>query len=864
MKKALKIILSVIICAAILVCAGIGIFYLTYTPEITVDFSNLGDSLSGGATGFLYGFSEPDIPSEEIAESIDVSVIAQKTYGGLQHPIGDINQVADTFIKAGGDNIIVYTQDMYSTWYYELDSMPEYLEKVRKTVTDTEAASYADKVTYCIFNEANNGQWFGDFSNYENRVKFYEAWKDTYNLVKSINPKAKIGGPGYYDFNEEQLREFLQYCTQNACVPEVVIWHELGDNSLYFWNEHFDIYRSMCKELNLNEMPVNISEYGLMKTNGIPGESVKWINRIESTDCTACVAYWRLANNLSDTVADDVMPNSNWWAYRWYSEMTGKQARTESKDILQANVGKYLTGKSDELKSKGFDGIATIDEDNGKIQLLVGGTDRDAEIELKNLDKTKSYDGQWKNVNVKIESVDFKGLSGAVTHSDIKDYYKDSVSRGKLKIDLKDILYSQAYLITITPADETEDFDYSALALPVQRYEAEDAKTFGTAKATKDVAYAASHYEMVKADSEKQSGVEFTVDVEHGKYRFDLIYGNGANGITYSKDGQAENKGERTNITAFVKIDNDDPFEIVLQNTIKDDFTNCATFYTPDILTAGKHKIRIYIEQNKDINNTVSFDFLDISAVTADIGVFSLMNDKDRTTNNSTAFIAIAPTEGYYAVQFNCTSGKPTTVKVNSADVGNCNFTQTDKSYESILYLRRGISYIEINAKSDKGYFYKCGENTIGHTVRLNSTDAVLQDNAMLRDDSNAASGKYIDCITSEYPSSALFNVNCDNAGVYQLTFCYSDNEEGGAHDYNVDLVERYITLNINNNPFGNVYFRNTQSDMTYKTKTITVNLNKGNNTILLSNDGSYKFNGKQTFTPHIDYIEVSPITIND
>lgn len=126
-KKAIIIILSVLLC--LVLTAGGALLYLMI-PTVTVDFSAQSE-LTGRASGFLYGFAEDDIPSKEIAESIGINSLATKTAGGLQHPIGDVRDVSDTFLSAGGEMLMVYTQDMYDTWYYQLDSLPEYNERVR-------------------------------------------------------------------------------------------------------------------------------------------------------------------------------------------------------------------------------------------------------------------------------------------------------------------------------------------------------------------------------------------------------------------------------------------------------------------------------------------------------------------------------------------------------------------------------------------------------------------------------------------------------------------------------------------------------------------------------------------------------------
>lgn len=136
------------------IIAGIA-FMIIRVPALTIYFSQQSD-LTGRAAGFLYGLAEEDIPTSEIAESVGINTLATKPAGGLQHPIGDVNQVAKTFITAGGEYLMIYTQDMYDTWYYQFDSLELYNEKVKTTVTEMENSEYKDKLVYCIYNEMDN------------------------------------------------------------------------------------------------------------------------------------------------------------------------------------------------------------------------------------------------------------------------------------------------------------------------------------------------------------------------------------------------------------------------------------------------------------------------------------------------------------------------------------------------------------------------------------------------------------------------------------------------------------------------------------------------------------------------------------
>lgn len=863
MKKVLLSVAIALICVAVIVGGVIGYLYMTNKPSVTFDFAKKNGEITTGASGFLYGFAEPDIPSVEIAKSIGVSTLSTKTLGGLQHPIGDVNQVADTFIKAGGKDIIVYTQDMYDTWYYEFDSMPEYLALVKETVTKTEQQSYSDRVVYCIYNEMDNGAWFGDFSEHENRVKTYDAWKETYLLVKSINPEARIGGPGYCQYNSDYIKEFLEFCKAENCLPDIMIWHELGASSLYHWDEHFSDYDAVCKAVGIEKLPVCITEYGLMETNGIPGESIKWISRIESTKTEACVAYWRLANNLSDVVADDVAPNSNWWTYRWYAQMTGETVESEAKDLFQSNMGKFLTRESKELKYRGFSGLAAIDEDKKQIQILAGGTDRDSVITLENLDKTTAFSGVI-SVTVTAEYVDYKGLSGIVNTPKTKFVKNLPVENGTLEISLENLLYTQCLRFTITPQDESAVLKDETVTM--RRYEAEDADLFGTAYKTTDIAYAASQKEMVKADASEESGVEFTVDIpENGQYQLDLIYGNGANGMQYAEDGSVTDKGVRTNLEVTIAIDGTARTEkTVLVSTVKDDFTDCYTFTQE--FTAGEHTVRIALPENASAGNTVSFDFLDVTKIDSETNnKIYFEKDIKQSSDENTAFLVVAPTEGYYTASVTG-ENVPSTFCLNDESDAQLPVSTDGTTYSGALYLPRGVSYLTFNApalsavsisKVEKNLVTEITpeQMTLSGAATLKACNAAISYDRVTTSPTSCLTG-----ISSAEVSAAKLKFNAPATGLYQITFLYSNNEEGGVHDYNVDLVERYLTISVNGQKLGNTYFRSTYSEDIYKTKTILVSLKAGENSILLENDGSYKFNNKTTYAPDVGAVFVAQL----
>ncbi len=823
MKTLKKVLLGIgISILSLVIIAGIA-FMIIKVPTLTIDFSQQSD-LTGRAAGFLYGMAEDDVPTAEITESIGINTLATKPAGGLQHPIGDVNQVAETFTEAGGEYLFIYTQDMYDTWYYQFDSLELYNERVKKTVTEMENSEYKDKLVYCIYNEMDNGEWFGNHWEEANRYKFYDAWLSTYNVVKEINPDAKIAGPGHCGYNFDWNKEFLTYCKENNCLPDMFVWHELNAEYSVYWMEYrFEEFYKTCDELGVERMPICISEYGLMQTNGIPGESVKWISRLEADDIYGCVAYWRLANNLAETVADDVTPNSNYWVYKFYADMRGKELKVTEWDMFHSNIGNWLKGKYP-LLNKGFIGMASFDEAENKFYVLAGGSAEDSKIKIENIDEKYFKNGD--KVTVKVNYVDFKGLGGTVYAPEECMTEVCKVSGNAIKFTLPCEAESQAYFIEITPYDNEEESENENRTV---RYEAEDAEFTGNAWVPEWISYASSKGLVVKG-LDKDSTIEFTVDVgEDGWHIFDIVYANGAI--------------DSGRITAEVKLTvNGKEQSLKLPSSIKEEYMECKTIGLE--LKKGKNTIKLQTTNDA----VVTYDFIDVSDdENVDENIYFAPLQSRNTNTSENAYSVIVPYDSYYRVRLN-----------NNTDFKfKLNGIQTSLSEDASIFLHRGYNK-----------FVFSDETTITYVSYLNIEDAptlispadmTIHNGATIEDDENTSSGKRIGWIASDKGSYATFNVNVKEAGYYNFTIEYSNNEEGGFHAYNVDLIERYITFTVNGENRGNYFFRSTYSWETYKTKTVVLYLEAGDNEIKLSNDGSYSFNDRVTYAPNIGDIQVNP-----
>jgi hypothetical protein len=221
-----------------------------------------------------------------------------------------------------------------------------------------------------------------------------------------------------------------------------------------------------------------------------------------------------------------------------------------------------------------------------------------------------------------------------------------------------------------------------------------------------------------------------------------------------------------------------------------------------------------------------------------EIDEIALLKDSDRTNDNTKSFLAVAPHDGFYEMTTNVSAN----FKIDGADART--------NGNSVVYLRKGLNYIDFESAEP----VKC---TIRVTDEKNYSVMVSADSMTLSDGATLALD-HIENISCN-GGSASFNVNAPESGNYRLTVAYSNNDEGGVHSYNVDLIERFITVDVNGKA-QNLWCRNTYSWDTVKTVTMNIELKEGENTITFTNDGSVKFNNKDSYAPYIFSVTVNDI----
>lgn len=803
---------------------------LVWVPSLNIDASKELAPVSTRATGFLYGLAEEGVPSQAMTDSLDISSVSQKVIDGLQHPTGDISHVASQLENC--DFTVVYLQDAYSTWYYCHEEIMEmrksgtydwekfitesYFPILKEKIELLKDAPYKDRLVYCIYNECDNGIWFGNYVDgavhYDETGKenFYKGWKMTYDYVKSLDENAVIGGPGFCDYETTKMQGFMSFCKENNCVPEVMIYHELAWWSIYDWQPHVDDYRRIEKELGIRELPIVVTEYGEMQDCGNPGKMVHYITAIEKSGAWGEMAYWRLANNLNDTCADDNSPNSNWWLYRKYAEMEGNLLKTTVSSIRDRDL-------NDGDWRLSYKGIASINDNKDEIRVITAGSDNKRAVRINGLDNTEFGN----RLNVKIECVYYQGLTGVVSSPIVLRQYNTTANCGKLNINIPGTDTDAVYFITVS--NEKEGLaPFKNNNIPV-RYEFEDGKLLGSAY-TYDSSYATTGETkgMCGGFENEGDGVKINIYAKTaGTYDFKVIFGN-------SNDGKT--RDDRDCTIAKFSLDGKEQL-ISFPNTIKSEYTDCYEMKLE--LSMGIHEIIFSHGEGTFV---------------LDSAILSFSEDKKEITvlensANDTAFLAVAPADGYYAV--NVTEDSEGTL-----DGASCSFENG-----GLVYLRRGLNEISFEKPATIPEFYIQNEKDFGKTVA--ASQMTLSDGAELKTDKY--NNSFVDGISSE-GGKAEFIFDAVEKGTYRVTLNYANNLEGGYHAYNVDLIEAMLTLTVGKSS-RDYFCRNTYSLYNYKTLTFNLELEKGENLITLSNSGSTLFVGNESFAPRIESLSFNIIS---
>ena len=451
--------LSALLVAALLTCLLPTGTSHAANSQLVVDLSANTGPIKYGATGFLYGLSDPGIPSDNMLIPLQPQTISQKAPDGLQHPNGDALEVAPQFIRAGGRQILIEMQDIYQNWPYENNGLADYLTKVDTIVAEVLADPNRDIYAVIPFNEPN-WIWYNSTDKFQN---FLNDWKTVVQRIRSLYPAAKIAGPAYAYYDANAYNKFMTFAKDNNVLPDIMVWHELDNSFVADWYTHYNHYRGIETSLGITPRPIIINEYGRASIDiGVPGNLIQFIARFENSKVDGNLAYWTTAGTLNDLVTQNNRPTGAWWMYKWYGEMTGNTVQ-----VTPPAQNGYLQG------------VATLDSSKKQARILLGGSQNSTDVFgtdviVKGFGSA-SYFGN--SVHVTVWGIDNSGSNPSNVPYVVQegDY---TVSNGQITVPVGGMKALSAYHMIVTPNKDLSTVGSST------RYQAEYANISGSAAIT--------------------------------------------------------------------------------------------------------------------------------------------------------------------------------------------------------------------------------------------------------------------------------------------------------------------------------------------------------------------------------------------
>ena len=340
-KNLFKKIVSSALAVSVLPVTGLAAFAAGDTvtavnAKLTVDVYNRIGDITHGAGGFLYGIADEEVPTSNTLGPLKPKVLCIGTMLTTEHPYGDTEFVTEQFLEAGGEQVMMYLPNFYG---YALGVSADYKEyakvmrdkivphivewkenwKKKHGVTDGNPDELAQRIDidkaiiYLPINEGAPRNGTDDFG---------VAWLEYYNAIKAADPNATIGGTNDWSYNQAfgthptenrnyELRDFIPFCIENNCMPDIFTWHELDTfdmRDMKAHKAHFeDAWKTAYEDAGLPvpEIPqIVVNEYATMDDCGVPGRLVNWIARFEECGFYACLPFWHQANSLNDLASD--------------------------------------------------------------------------------------------------------------------------------------------------------------------------------------------------------------------------------------------------------------------------------------------------------------------------------------------------------------------------------------------------------------------------------------------------------------------------------------------------------------------------------------------------------------------------------
>ncbi|MGW1786908.1 cellulosome protein [Streptomyces sp. NPDC002143] len=856
--------------------------------RLVIDLGTDTGAFHGGASGTLYGIYGDGVPSRNLVEGMHVRTVSTKAQDGPQHPGADALEILPSFVDSGGKDVYIYMTDIYRGFPYEWPGadgparMADFKEKLKKQVQQVlTMGDYKDHVVYVPFNEPE-GNMFGTGSWSYNKVSwlndpryYFAAWKEAYQLIKGLDPDARIAGPNtsvLYD----QVRGFLEYAKANDVVPDVMTWHELSSPAAVRTN--VAKYRQMEKDVGVGPLPINVNEYGHNYHLSVPGQVVQWVSAIEESKIDADLAYWNIDGNLNDSAVEANKGNGQWWLFNAYGQMSGHTV-----EVTAPHPNQQYT----------LQGVATFDESKQQSRALFGGQSGDADIVFENVDP--SVFGT--TVHATVQEIPWTGQVGdSAQPMRLADQEIAVGADGSVKLPMTGMNAMSAYQVILSPGGKGGESATPSVSWRAS-YEAENAAYTGGGYSRNgpegtpsDVGKFATsgNYNVGGLRTGSDGVLAFDVDVPTtGKYDLSVF----AN--SYNLYGLVKEQGP-TNV--FLRVDGADPQELRLPLGYK--WVVWGHTDTTVQLTAGRHTLTL-AAKDADLGVTKGdaiIDKIDLSLSDAQVTRPAIYEAEYATLAGartdythpgasgpgtvrlpkraSATFWVYSPTDGESTVSVDHLGGGRASLSLNGEELdvpavgGGRKGTDTVK-----LFLSGGINKLTVTGTSGRTVLDRLrvapSKGTLIPTV-YQAENGTLSGAATTTDAYTfATNGKSVTGIGAGTANALTIDVVAARAGRHAVTIRYSNAEQAPATHYNPDPIARHADLSVNGGPARRVLFPTTFHFNDFRELTVPVTLEKGTNRLTFTAEELPDFDGdtynaydqRSAYAPVIDRLTVTPLT---
>ena len=394
------------------------------TTTLTVDLGATLGPVTHAASGSLYGVTET-LPADvqTLIAPLHPNMFTNPA-ANVQQPRGDAIVVAGRLASTGA-RVTIRLADWFPSWPYAFTNMSDWFDKLGQTAARKQASAVDNYYGYEIWNEPD-GTW-------TNAMSFNDFWQQSYAKLRALDPSAKLIGPSLSYYDSSRLKDFLTYAKANACVPDIVSWHELSGGNI---SANVQSYRALEQQLGIGPLPISINEYSgkaRIDDEGRPGASAPIIAKFERARVdTACISYWDVAHagRLGSLLASDTAPNGGFWFYKWYGDMSGSMVSTTPPSPNDAAA---------------LDGFANLDSASGTASVLFAGVN-DGTIQI----VVKAIAAGTDHLHAVVERTPFVNRTTAVSAPTTVSMSDVAVSGGQISIQVASANDTDGYRLSLT------------------------------------------------------------------------------------------------------------------------------------------------------------------------------------------------------------------------------------------------------------------------------------------------------------------------------------------------------------------------------------------------------------------------------